>query len=82
MRAKGLAGLGGVVLTVEILRAKQAGRAIEPPPAPAPHRVVNLMEALRASLATADKKPAALEAEMPAAAKARPRTAAKRKAGS
>jgi non-homologous end joining protein Ku len=44
-----------------MLRAKQAGRAIEAPKAePAPHRVINLMDALRASIGgERKKKPAA-----------------------
>jgi DNA end-binding protein Ku len=48
---------------VELLRTKQAGRVIEPirEEAPQPKRVINLMDALRASLGTeaAEKKPAA-----------------------
>ena len=46
---------------VELLRAKQAGRVIESPKEePAPHRVINLMDALRASIgADTKKKPAA-----------------------
>jgi DNA end-binding protein Ku len=64
---------------VELLRAKQAGRVIEEPAAePAPHRVINLMDALRASIgAETKKKPAA------AAPKARATAggAAKRKSG-
>jgi DNA end-binding protein Ku len=48
---------------VELLRKKQAGRAIEPvrEEAPPPQRVINLMDALRASIGTeaAEKKPAA-----------------------
>jgi DNA end-binding protein Ku len=36
---------------VELLRAKQAGRVTETPKEePAPHRVINLMDALRASI--------------------------------
>jgi non-homologous end joining protein Ku len=44
-----------------MLRAKQAGRITEAPKEePAPHRVINLMDALRASIgAGAKKKPAA-----------------------
>jgi non-homologous end joining protein Ku len=44
-----------------MLRAKQAGRVIQlPKEEPAPHRVVNLMDALRASIgAETQKKPAA-----------------------
>ena len=64
---------------VALLQAKQAGRAIEVPKAEAaPHRVINLMDALRASLsADTKKKPAA------ASTKARATTGgtAKRKAG-
>jgi DNA end-binding protein Ku len=48
---------------VELLRRKQAGRVIEPikDEAPPPQRVINLMDALRASIgaAEAEKKPAA-----------------------
>jgi DNA end-binding protein Ku len=46
---------------LEMLRAKQAGRVIQlPKEEPAPHRVVNLMDALRASIgAETQKKPAA-----------------------
>jgi DNA end-binding protein Ku len=62
---------------VELLRAKQAGRIVEAPKdEPAPHRVINLMDALRASIGTeTKKKPAA------ASTKVRSGTAAKRKAG-
>jgi len=63
---------------VELLRKKQAGRAIEPvrDEAPPPRRVINLMDALRASIgAETKKKPAA------ASTKVRSGTAAKRKAG-
>ena len=47
--------------TLELLRAKQAGRTIEPEKGqPAPQRVINLMDALRASIgAERKKKPAA-----------------------
>ncbi len=64
---------------VELLRAKQAGRVIEAPTeAPAPHRVINLMDALRASIsAETKKKPAAASSKARAGAGA----AAKRKAG-
>jgi DNA end-binding protein Ku len=51
---------------VELLRKKQAGRVIEPirEEAPPPQRVINLMDALRASLGTeAEKKPAAPSAK-------------------
>lgn len=46
---------------IELLRAKQAGQTIEPEKAqPAPQRVINLMDALRASIgAETKKKPAA-----------------------
>ncbi|MGC2223385.1 MAG: Ku protein [Methylocella sp.] len=62
---------------VEILRAKQAGRIVEAPKdEPAPHRVINLMDALRASIAAeTKKKPAA------AGTKVRAGGAAKRKMG-
>jgi DNA end-binding protein Ku len=62
---------------VELLRAKQAGRIVEAPKdEPSPHRVINLMDALRASIgAETKKKPAA------ASTKVRAGTAAKRKAG-
>jgi DNA end-binding protein Ku len=51
---------------VELLRKKQAGRAIEPirEEAPPPQRVINLMDALRASIGTeTDKKPPAPSAK-------------------
>jgi DNA end-binding protein Ku len=62
---------------VELLRAKQAGRVIEAPKdEPAPHRVINLMDALRASIgAETKKKPAA------PGTKVRAGGAAKRKTG-
>ncbi|HEY6257716.1 MAG TPA: Ku protein [Xanthobacteraceae bacterium] len=62
---------------VELLRAKQAGRIVEAPKdEPAPQRVINLMDALRASIgAETKKKPAA------ASTKVRAGTPAKRKAG-
>jgi DNA end-binding protein Ku len=62
---------------VELLRAKQAGRIVEAPTdEPAPQRVINLMDALRASIgAETKKKPAA------ASTKVRSGTTAKRKAG-
>ena len=45
---------------MELLQAKKAGREIEPREEPAPQRVINLMDALRASIgAEAQKKPAA-----------------------
>jgi DNA end-binding protein Ku len=49
---------------VDLLRAKQAGRVIEAPKEePAPHRVINLMDALRASIGgETKKKPAAVRA--------------------
>ena len=62
---------------VEMLRAKQAGRVVQPPKEEAtPARVVNLMDALRASIGAETKK-------KPAAASTRSRAAAggKRKAG-
>ena len=61
---------------VEMLRAKQAGRVVEAPKEEtAPARVVNLMDALRASIGAETKK-------KPAAASTRSRAvAAKRKAG-
>jgi DNA end-binding protein Ku len=65
---------------VELLRTKQAGRAIEPvrDEGPAPQRVTNLMDALRASIGTQiQKKPAAPSTKVRAGA----RTAAKRKTG-
>ncbi|HTV33870.1 MAG TPA: Ku protein [Methylocella sp.] len=63
---------------VELLRAKQAGRALEAPKEePSSHRVINLMDALRASIgADTKKKPAAASAKTRAAS----RPAAKRKA--
>jgi DNA end-binding protein Ku len=63
---------------VELLRKKQAGRAIEPvrDEGPAPQRVTNLMDALRASIGTQiPKKPAAPSTKVRAGA----RTPAKRK---
>jgi DNA end-binding protein Ku len=56
----------------ELLRAKQEGRVIEPPEEPAPHRVINLMDALRASIGAEARK-------KPAAASTRRRGAARRK---
>jgi len=45
---------------VEMLRAKQAGRVIEAPKPQASPRVINLMDALRASIGSeSKKKPAA-----------------------
>jgi len=65
---------------VELLRKKQAGRALEPvrDEAPPPQRVTNLMDALRASIgAEVQKKPAAPSAKVRAGA----RPTAKRKTG-
>ena len=64
---------------VELLRAKQAGRVIEAPKEePAPHRVINLMDALRASIrADTRKKPAAASTK----ARASAGKTAKRKTG-
>ncbi len=64
---------------VEMLRAKQAGRMVEPKKEEAqPQRVINLMDALRASIgAETQKKPAAASTKV----RARPGTAAKRKTG-
>ncbi len=60
----------------ELLRAKQAGRVIKAPAEPAPHRVINLMEALRESIgAETGKKPPATKA------KVRPGAGSKRKTG-
>jgi DNA end-binding protein Ku len=65
---------------VELLRRKQAGRAIEPirEEAPPPQRVINLMDALRASIgAQTQKKPAAPSTK----ARVGAATGAKRKTG-
>jgi DNA end-binding protein Ku len=65
---------------VELLRKKQEGRAIEPvrEEGPAPRRVINLMDALRASIgAETERKPAAASTKARAEAGAR----AKRKTG-
>jgi DNA end-binding protein Ku len=63
---------------VELLRAKQAGRKIEPQKEEPPQRVINLMDALRASIgAETKKKPAAASTKV----RARPGAAAKRKTG-
>jgi DNA end-binding protein Ku len=65
---------------VELLRKKQAGRAVEPArdEGPAPQRVINLMDALRASIgAQTQKKPAAPSTKVRAGGA----TAAKRKTG-
>jgi DNA end-binding protein Ku len=60
----------------ELLEAKLAGHPIEAPEAAAPTPVVDLMEALRASVAAASKKPAAPKK---AAASSGKKTAAARK---
>lgn len=73
---------------VELLRQKQAGRAVEPirDAEPEQHKVINLMDALRASLKGEAKKPAAAstpargEAKKPAAASTPSRGTAKKKA--
>ena len=58
-----------------MLRAKQAGAIVQPRKEEAsPHRVINLMDALRASIGAETKK-------KPAAASTRTRTAAKKAAG-
>jgi DNA end-binding protein Ku len=64
---------------VELLRARQAGRMVEAPaPEAAPQRVINLMDALRASIgAETKKKPAAVEPKI----RARASGGAKRKTG-
>jgi Ku protein len=64
---------------VGLLRAKQAGSVTEAPKEePAPHRVINLMDALRASIgAGTKKKPAAANSKARAGAAA----SAKRKTG-
>jgi len=64
---------------IELLRAKQAGRTVEAPKEDrAPQRVINLMDALRASIGSeTKKKPAAASTKV----RARPSTATKRKAG-
>jgi DNA end-binding protein Ku len=61
----------------ELLEAKLAGQGIETPEPAAPTPVVDLMEALRASVAAASKKPAAPKQK--AAASSRKKTAAARK---
>jgi DNA end-binding protein Ku len=63
---------------VELLRAKQAGRIVEQPKGEAaPQRVINLMDALRASIGSeTKKKPAAASTKVRA-----PASAAKRKTG-
>jgi DNA end-binding protein Ku len=61
----------------ELLEAKLAGQEIETPESAAPTPVVDLMEALRASVAAASKKPAAPKQK--AAASSRKKTAAARK---
>jgi len=60
----------------ELLEAKLAGHEIEAPAEVAPTPVVDLMEALRASVAAASQKP---EAKKKAAAPSRKKTAAARK---
>jgi DNA end-binding protein Ku len=61
---------------VEMLRAKQAGRPMEAPKEQAPQRVINLMDALRASIgAETKKKPAAASTKVRAAAGAKRKTA-------
>jgi DNA end-binding protein Ku len=64
---------------VDMLQAKQGGRVIEAPKEePAPHRVINLMDALRASIgADTKKKPAAASSK----ARAGAGRTAKRKTG-
>ena len=51
---------------IELLRAKQAGRIVQPAKEqPAPQRVINLMDALRASIgATTQKRPAAASSKV------------------
>jgi DNA end-binding protein Ku len=68
---------------VELLRAKQAGRMVEAPQEePAPHRVINLMDALRASIgAETKKKPAAASTKVRARAGSGAGGGAKKKAG-
>jgi DNA end-binding protein Ku len=61
----------------ELLEAKLAGQEIETPEPAGPTPVVDLMEALRASVAAASKKPAAPKQK--AAASSRKKTAAARK---
>ena len=58
---------------VEMLRAKQAGTVVKlRKEEPAPHRVINLMDALRASIgADTKKKPAAASTRRRAAAPAK-----------
>ena len=56
---------------MELLQAKKAGREIEPREEPAPQRVINLMDALRASIGAETRK-------KPAAASTRKRGTAKR----
>jgi DNA end-binding protein Ku len=68
---------------VELLRAKQAGRMVEEPKEEAtPRRVINLMDALRASIgAETQKKPAAASTKVRARAGAGAGGGAKKKAG-
>jgi len=64
---------------LEVLRAKQKGRVIEPPHEPAPRRVTNLMDALRASIGAETKKsrpgPVLADAGPPKTVCGRPRDA-------
>ena len=61
---------------VEMLRNKQAGRKVEAPKEQTPQRVINLMDALRASIgAETKKKPAAASTKVRAAAGAKRKTA-------
>jgi DNA end-binding protein Ku len=67
---------------VELLRAKQAGRMVEAPKEePAPHRVINLMDALKASIgAETKKRPPAASTKVRARAGSGTGTGAKKKA--
>jgi hypothetical protein len=56
---------------MELLQAKKSGREIEPREEPVPQRVINLMDALRASIGAETRK-------KPAAASTRKRGTAKR----
>ena len=63
---------------VELLRAKQAGRMVEPAKEQAPQRVINLMDALRASIGSdTKKKPAAASTKERRAAGGQKRKAAR-----
>jgi DNA end-binding protein Ku len=65
---------------VGLLQAKQAGRVTEAPRAePAPHRVINLMDALRASIGADTKRSLPQQAQKPESPTAG--NAAKREAG-